>query len=59
MSDQNNEGTDPAATSDQQATSVQNRLIEHVKSNKIDCGLWLTRMLTIFFAIGYIIPIFG
>lgn len=31
----------------------------HVISNKIDSALWASRMLTIIFAIGYIIPIFG
>lgn len=39
--------------------SVQERIVEHVKANKIDCFLWATRMLTIIFAIGYLIPIFG
>lgn len=39
--------------------TVQVRLIEHVKANKIDVALWLTRILTILFTIAYIIPIFG
>lgn len=31
----------------------------HVISHKIDCGLWAIRILAIFFAFGYLIPIFG
>lgn len=34
-------------------------LKQHVIANKIDTGLWACRMLTIIFAVGYIIPIFG
>lgn len=60
---QNNEGTQsetPQAGQQQEQTgSAQQRIIEHVKLNKIDCALWGTRMLTILFAIGYLIPIFG
>lgn len=36
-----------------------NAFVEHVKANKIDVALWGTRMLTIFFTILYLIPIFG
>lgn len=43
----------------QEDRSVQVKMIDHIKLNKIDCMLWSTRMLTIFFAIGYLIPIFG
>ncbi|KAL5282222.1 TMEM33 family protein [Megaselia abdita] len=62
MSDnQNNEGGADSQGNEQpqQAGSAQYRLIEHIKSNKIDCALWATRLLTICFAIGYMIPIFG
>lgn len=31
----------------------------HVIANKIDSALWASRVLTILFAIGYVIPIFG
>lgn len=34
-------------------------LKQHVIDNKILVGLWATRVLTILFTIGYIIPIFG
>lgn len=56
MSD--NQGDNQPAPESQQAP-LQNRLIEFVKTNKIDVALWATRVLTIFFTIGYIIPIFG
>ncbi|KAG7198464.1 hypothetical protein KM043_005846 [Ampulex compressa] len=32
---------------------------QHVIDNKIKVGLWVTRLFTIIFTIGYIIPIFG
>lgn len=54
--------SDPAPETqenEQPATSLQTRLIDHVKQNKVDCALTATRFLTIFFAIGYLIPIFG
>lgn len=31
----------------------------HVIANKIDSALWASRVLTILFAVGYVIPIFG
>lgn len=31
----------------------------HITSNKVDSALWASRMLTIIFAVGYILPIFG
>lgn len=34
-------------------------LQNHVIQNKVDVALWATRMLTIIFAMGYILPIFG
>lgn len=36
-----------------------NTLVEHVSQNKIDVALWASRLLTIIFCIGYILPIFG
>lgn len=36
-----------------------NALRQHVIDNKIKVGLWVTRLFTILFTIGYIIPIFG
>lgn len=34
-------------------------LKQHVIANKWDVLLWATRVITIFFALGYILPIFG
>ncbi|XP_018565148.1 Krueppel homolog 2 [Anoplophora glabripennis] len=34
-------------------------LKNHILTHKIDCSLWAIRILSILFAIGYIIPIFG
>lgn len=34
-------------------------LKNHIVTHKIDCSLWAIRILSILFAIGYIIPIFG
>ncbi|XP_076760481.1 transmembrane protein 33-containing Krueppel homolog 2 [Xylocopa sonorina] len=34
-------------------------LRQHVIDNKIKVGLWVTRLFTVIFTIGYIIPIFG
>lgn len=34
-------------------------LKEHVMNNRLDTALWASRILTIVFAIGYVIPIFG
>ncbi|OAD61196.1 Protein Kr-h2 [Eufriesea mexicana] len=34
-------------------------LRQHIIDNKIKVGLWFTRLFTIIFTIGYIIPIFG
>lgn len=31
----------------------------HVSRNKLDCGLWISRVITIVFAIGYVLPLFG
>lgn len=34
-------------------------LVTHVRNHKIDVALWVTRVGTILFTIGYILPIFG
>lgn len=34
-------------------------LKQHVSENKADVALWASRVLTIIFAIGYVLPIFG
>lgn len=34
-------------------------LKSHVIENKVDVALWASRVLTIVFAIGYVLPIFG
>lgn len=34
-------------------------LRQHIIDNKIKVGSWVTRLFTILFTIGYIIPIFG
>lgn len=59
MSDNNQPQQDSREPEGDLGGSAQTRLIEHVKANKIDCALWATRILTILFAIGYMIPIFG
>lgn len=39
--------------------NISTKIIEHVKANKVDVAMWATRMLTIIFAVSYILPIFG
>ncbi|XP_020300678.1 Krueppel homolog 2 [Pseudomyrmex gracilis] len=34
-------------------------LKQHITENKIKFGLWVTRLFTIIFTLGYVIPIFG
>lgn len=52
----------------QNSTSAENappsergwkNLQRYVMENRVDFGLWATRVITILFTIGYIIPIFG
>lgn len=31
----------------------------HIGENKVDVALWASRVLTILFAFGYVLPIFG
>lgn len=43
-------------------TSPQSRLDilkKHIIDNKVDVGLWTTRLLTMLFTFFYFIPIFG
>lgn len=34
-------------------------LKQHISENKADVALWASRVLTIIFALGYVLPIFG
>lgn len=34
-------------------------LKQHIIENKVDVTLWASRILTIIFALGYVLPIFG
>lgn len=34
-------------------------LKQHVIANKVDVALWASRVITVAFTIGYILPIFG
>lgn len=58
----NNDNTSSTSSSQppptQQADNVPARMIAHFKENKIDAAMWATRLLTIFFTTGYILPIF-
>lgn len=64
MSDNNtNNSSSDANPPRPQSTGQQPRgiqpLTEHIARNKIDIVLLVTRFLTVFFSIGYILPIFG
>lgn len=39
--------------------NLSRNIVEHIKENKIDVAMWTTRLLSIIFTIGYILPIFG
>lgn len=43
----------------QERTRGFEALKQHVIENKVDVALWASRVLTIIFAFGYILPIFG
>ncbi|XP_055680516.1 Krueppel homolog 2 [Lutzomyia longipalpis] len=43
----------------QQPPRGTDALLAHITQHKLDVALWATRVLTIFFAFGYLIPIFG
>lgn len=32
---------------------------DHMLENKIETALWISRVLSILFAIGYVLPLFG
>lgn len=34
-------------------------LKQHIIDNKVDVALWASRVLTILFAFGYVLPLFG
>ena len=59
MSETNNQSNEGQNDNAEPQLSVKDKLIGHVRNNRIECALWATRVLTIVFAIGYIIPIFG
>ena len=44
---------------EQPAASRFQAVVEHMKGNMLDSALWISRLLTIIFSIGYIIPLFG
>ncbi|XP_033334148.1 transmembrane protein 33-containing Krueppel homolog 2 [Megalopta genalis] len=48
-----------SSTNSPQMEKGWNNLRQHVIDNKIKVGLWVTRLFTILFTIGYIIPLFG
>lgn len=54
MSDQ-----EPSRDQQQQQARGVEALKQHVMLNKIDAALWASRVLTVVFTIGYILPIFG
>lgn len=50
--------------SDQQENQDQrprgiDALKNHILEHKVESALWLSRLLTIIFSIGYILPLFG
>ena len=65
MGDNNNQNSGDSNAGQQESASsapqqsTQERLVAHFMANKIDSAMWATRILTIFFALGYLIPIFG
>lgn len=48
-----------SANSSPQVEKGWGALKQHVLANKINAGLWATRVFTMLFTIGYIIPLFG
>ncbi|BFF93432.1 Krueppel homolog 2 [Drosophila madeirensis] len=34
------------------------KLLQHIQTNRIDCALWALRLLSIFFTLSYVLPIF-
>nr|CAG4649647.1 EOG090X0CJA [Scapholeberis mucronata]SVE93854.1 EOG090X0CJA [Scapholeberis mucronata] len=54
-----NENTNGGETPQAPSANGFNALKAHIARNKIDFGLWCTRLATIVFTFNYIIPIFG
>lgn len=52
-------GDSSTSSENQQTPRGLSVLKTHIIQNKIDVALWATRMLTVLFAISYVIPIFG
>ncbi|XP_063698870.1 Krueppel homolog 2 [Culicoides brevitarsis] len=51
--------SDNSTQQEQQPARGFEALKAHVIANKIDSALWASRVLTILFAVGYVIPLFG
>lgn len=43
----------------QQRPKGLSNLMEHCKANKLQVGLWATRLMTVGFALAYFLPVFG
>lgn len=54
-----NSGSRPPQNEPPSPPKGLNALIRHIQLNLIDVTLWVSRILTLVFAIAYIIPIFG
>jgi transmembrane protein 33 len=50
--------SDSNSTENEQPRGVE-AVKNHILENKIETALWVSRILSIFFAIGYLLPIFG
>lgn len=59
MSDNSTENNQEEQQQQQQRPKGIQALQAHIVTNKVDSALWASRMLTIIFAIGYVLPIFG
>lgn len=51
--------SDNSSEQQQQQPRGVEALKAHVIANKVDSALWASRVLTVIFAIGYVLPIFG
>ena len=58
-SDSFNSGRADGAQTEQTQAKGWGTLKQHVIDNKVLVGMWATRIFTILFSIGYIIPLFG
>lgn len=58
MGDNNTETNQDEQQQQQRPKGIE-ALQAHIVANKIDSALWASRMLTIIFALGYVLPIFG